>query len=159
MSCISILFLGLAALQAPAGVHPDLAVLAPYEGLWQSEDGARALHVEIAGETAARLRYGVWQGDAWYWQPAWRIEVSPHGGWPKGWQPHETRNDSPLELHDDTDPGIEWHRDSGAYGMGHIVEIDIWDEPQEGRFTWLRLHSRRNGTDRVGEGVWIAVTG
>lgn len=158
MSCVSILFLGL-ALQAPAGVHPDLAVLAPYEGLWQSQDGGRALHVEIASDTIARLRYGRWQDDVWHWDEPWRIEVSPHGGWPRGWQPHETHNHPPLELHDDTDPGIEWHRDSGLYGMGLIVEIDIWDEPQEDRFTWQRLHSRRNGTDYIGDGVWIAVTG
>lgn len=151
-------FLSGLVLSTAASADPDLQVLAPYEGFWLSGDGARALHLDLSDDVqSVTLQYARWTGDAWHWAPAWQVETSSHGGWPQGWQSGETRNDPPLVLHDDTDPGIEWHRDTGLYGRGYIVEIDIWDVPQDGRFTWQRLHSRRNGLDRMGAGVWIAV--
>jgi len=157
MQTLGALLSGL-VLSAAASADPGLHTLTPYEGLWVSEDGARALHLDLSGDAqSATLQYARWTGDAWQWAAAWRVETSPHGGWPQGWRPGETRNDPPLILHDDTDPGIEWHRDTGLHGRGYIVEIVIWDAPQDGRFTWTRLHSRRNGTHRMGAGVWIAV--
>lgn len=134
------------ALQAPG-----LTILAPYEGLWQSETRAFQLDLRDDGASAT-LRHAVWQDGAWHWEPAWRIRPNAYGGWPQGRQPGQTRGDPPLELHDDSDPGIEWHI-GGDYG----ADIEVWDAPQDGRFAWESMRVWRNGRRQLGEGVWVRV--
>lgn len=129
----------------------DLAILTPYEGRWQSE--SRAFQLDLSEDGAsARLHYAAWQDGAWHWEPAWRVRINPYGGWPQGWRPGLAPDDDPLELHDDSGPGIEWH-----IGDGYQTDIDIWDAPQDGQFAWESIRVWRNRRQQLGEGVWERV--
>ena len=138
----------------------DLAPFEPYLGKWAlQEDGLfeMSLHAAPDGRSVVMVRNARIAG-GWREEVALVFRPGPTGGYPVGHTPGlEDDDDDAVRMHDDSDPGIELHRPVRTRALGDVVEIEIWDAPQGGRFTWTRLHSRRNGLDRMGAGVWIAV--